>query len=118
MATKKKNPSALKAARSSRRKQLRHRAVHGSIHTVVTKARASIEADPAQAEQAVKAAIAKLDVAARKGTIHANTAARKKSRLMKRLHKAQGVTPKAEAATAKKRRATPRKRTTAAKAKV
>jgi small subunit ribosomal protein S20 len=39
-----------------------------------------------QNDAAVKAAIRKIDMAAQRGVIHKNAAARKKSRLMKKVH--------------------------------
>lgn len=39
-------------------------------------------------EEAVKAAIKRIDTAARRGVIHKNTAARKKSRLMRKVNAA------------------------------
>ncbi|MEX2673270.1 MAG: 30S ribosomal protein S20 [Phycisphaeraceae bacterium] len=45
------------------------------------------EGDATKAEEAYKAASRTLDKVAAAGTIHKNTAARRKSRLAKRLHK-------------------------------
>ena len=68
----------------------RNRAVRSEVRTYITRARAVI--DTAEGEQAsadaVKRAIIALDKAAKKGVIHANNAARRKSRLMKRLNAA------------------------------
>ncbi len=41
------------------------------------------------AEQAVKDAVIALDGAAQKGALHANNAARRKSRIMRQLHEAK-----------------------------
>jgi small subunit ribosomal protein S20 len=41
------------------------------------------------AEQAVKQAVVALDRATKSGAIHANNAARRKSRIMKQLHQAK-----------------------------
>ena len=41
------------------------------------------------AEQAVKDAVVALDGAAQKGALHANHAARRKSRIMRQLHEAK-----------------------------
>ena len=60
--------------------------------TRVTKAEKLINAgelDPAKA--AVVAAVSSLDKAAEKGIIHPNNAARRKSRLMKKLNQAQSA---------------------------
>jgi small subunit ribosomal protein S20 len=45
------------------------------------------------AEKAVVTAISVLDKAAEKGIIHANNAARRKSRLLKKLNEARGSAP-------------------------
>lgn len=65
--------------RQTRRRTKHNRAQRSAIKTAVKKARA--ELTPA----AVLDAIRILDSAARKGQIHRNAAARKKSRLLKRL---------------------------------
>ena len=58
--------------------------------TYVTKARRLMASDELDAAEAtVKNAVVALDKAARKGAIHPNNAARRKSRLMRRMHQAQ-----------------------------
>ncbi len=58
--------------------------------TFVTKARRLILADDLEAaETAVKDAVVALDNAAQKGALHANNAARRKSRIMRQLHQAK-----------------------------
>jgi small subunit ribosomal protein S20 len=74
--------SALKRIRSNNRKRLRNRMVRARTRTAI---RAAREADTADAQQATLAAISAIDRAAQKGVIHRNQAARRKSRLMKRL---------------------------------
>lgn len=59
----------------------RNRAVRSEIKTRL-KSAAAPEADDA----AVNAAISRIDTAAAKGVIHKNAAARKKSRLMKKVN--------------------------------
>jgi small subunit ribosomal protein S20 len=80
--------SAIKRIRSDERKRIRNRFVRTSTRTYIKKVRA-LEAggDPAQVAPAVKDAIKALDMAAEKGIIHKNNAARRKSRLMKMLNK-------------------------------
>jgi len=59
------------------------------VKTYVTKARRLIlENDLDAAQEAVKQAMTALDKAAQKGVIHPNNAARRKSRLIKRLNAA------------------------------
>lgn len=78
--------SALKRVRSSERKRQRNRLVRSRVRTEVKKARQSIEAGSvAEAREATLEAVRQLDKAVSKGVMHANSAARRKSRLMKRL---------------------------------
>ena len=81
--------SAQKQARVAERRQLRNKSIRSLCKTNITKAQRLIlsgELEPAQ--RAVVAAITSLDKAAEKGVIHPNNAARRKSRLMKKLNKA------------------------------
>ena len=64
--------------------------IRSSAKTFVTKARSLMDADDAEAsEGAVRDATVALDKAAQKGAIHRNNAARRKSRIMKRLAKSK-----------------------------
>lgn len=79
-----------KSARSSRRKASQNRANKSTMRTSLSKAQRLVEVgELPQAEAATAQAIRTLDRAARKGIIHPNQAAHKKSRLMKRLHAAE-----------------------------
>lgn len=73
--------SAKKRLRQTRTRTARNRAQRSAIRTAVKKARTETT------EATVKNAIEVLDRGARKGLVHRNNAARKKSRLMKQLHK-------------------------------
>lgn len=86
-------PSAKKRMRVEEKRRARNRSVKSTVRTYVTRARQSIAADPAEpeTEEAIRAAISKLDSAVTKGVLHKNNAARRKSRLMARLHKAQAA---------------------------
>jgi small subunit ribosomal protein S20 len=78
-----------KSMRTSLRKQVRNRSVRSATRTYVAKAiRAIDELDESQRDDAVKRALKALDQTAKRGIIHANNAARRKSRLMKRLNAA------------------------------
>ncbi len=80
--------SAERAARAARRGQERNKAARSLAKTAVTKAERLLttgEVEPAKTE-AVKAFSA-LDRAAKQGVIHPNNAARRKSRLAKKLNK-------------------------------
>ncbi len=82
--------SAKKDLLISRRNHERNRSVKSRLKTLRTKATAAIKTDAASSLGAVKDALKALDSAATKGIIHPNTAARRKSRLMKKLNAAQG----------------------------
>ena len=89
--------SAQKAARVAQRKAERNKSVRSSVKTAITKARKLIlQNDLDAAQQAVKEAMQALDKAAQKGVIHPNNAARRKSRLMKRLNEALAASQKQE----------------------
>jgi len=83
------NASAEKRMRQEHKRRAHNRSVKSLVKTQVTKARvaiASTTVDEAAAEAAVRAAVSELDRAAKKGVIHKNNAARRKSRLMKHLN--------------------------------
>jgi small subunit ribosomal protein S20 len=72
------------------RKRLRNKSIRSQCKTNIVKAERLIFAGELKAARgAVATAITSLDVAAEKGVIHPNNAARRKSRLMKKLNKAQ-----------------------------
>ena len=76
--------------RVAQRRQLRNKSVRSQAKTLVSKAEELIfSGELESAKGAVVAAISSLDKAAEKGVIHSNNAARRKSRLMKKLNKAQ-----------------------------
>ncbi len=99
--------SATKAHRQSLQRRLRNRMVRSATRTIVKKAEAAVAAgDPEAARLAVRAALSNLDRAAKKGVIHANAAARRKSRLVLRYNAAVAAvqTPPPEAEKPKRRR--------------
>ncbi len=70
---------------------MRNRVFRGTARTLVNKARLAIHTGKQDsAVEAVQVAISALDKAAQKGVIHKNNAARRKSRLMKRLAELKG----------------------------
>ena len=80
-----------KAARAAERRRVLNAPLRSRAKTFVIKARRLIAADEIDAaEQAVRDAVVALDKAAQKGAVHPNNAARRKSRIMKNLHKARG----------------------------
>lgn len=82
------NASAKKRMRQEQKRRLHNRSVKSIVKTQITKARQAINTDVEIpiAEEAVRAAVSELDRAAKKGVIHRNNAARRKSRLMKQLN--------------------------------
>jgi small subunit ribosomal protein S20 len=78
--------SAIKRNKQNEKRRVRNRVFRGRARTFVQKARLELQGGVSEtAESAVKLAISTLDKAAEKGVIHKNNAARRKSRLMKRL---------------------------------
>ncbi len=86
--------SAEKRVRSTEKKRLRNKSARTMCKTNVTKAeRLIFMGDVNAAQEAVAVAITSLDKAAEKGIIHANNAARRKSRLMKKFNEIQAQAP-------------------------
>ena len=86
--------SAEKRMRASQRKELRNKSVRSRNKTFINKAEELIFSGELEAAQeAVKTAIISLDKAAEKGVIHHNNAARRKSRLVKKLNEAMATPP-------------------------
>lgn len=78
--------SAIKRNRQNEKRRAHNKVFRTRARTLVKRARAEIaKGDIADAVEATKAAIRDLDMAASRGTIHPNNAARRKSRLMKQL---------------------------------
>ncbi len=77
--------SQIKRNKQNEKRRLRNRMARGIARSAVNKARAALEANAPETKEAVLKAISALDKAAEKGVIHKNNAARRKSRLMKKL---------------------------------
>ena len=93
-AKKAKKHAGLKAKRQSIRHRARNRVVRMTARTEVKDAGALLAAGKVdEGTKAVQQAISALDLAAQKGVIKKNNAARRKARLMKKLNQAK--TPKA-----------------------
>jgi small subunit ribosomal protein S20 len=81
--------SAEKQARVNSRRQQRNKSVRSQVKTGVTRAEKLIfNGELEDARKAVAEAVSSLDNAAEKKIIHGNNAARRKSRLMKKLNQA------------------------------
>ena len=79
--------SAKKRVLVSEANNQRNKAYRSALRTAVKKADAAIESKDANAGEAVKAAVKKIDQATAKGILHKNTTAHKKSALVTRLNK-------------------------------
>ena len=86
----KKKRSALKRIRQAPRRANIKTLARSASRTAVKTARAAIESKSEGAADAVKAAASALDKAVKRGGIHKNAAARRKSRLAKRTATAKG----------------------------
>lgn len=79
--------SAIKRNKQNEKRRLRNRFYRGAARTLVSKAKNTIVTGEAETSKvAVAQAIEALDKATAQGVIHKNNAARRKSRLMKRLN--------------------------------
>lgn len=78
--------SAIKRNKQNEKRRLRNRIYRGRARTYVKRARTALEENNLEEARATtQQAISALDTAAIKGIIHKNNAARRKSRLMKKL---------------------------------
>jgi small subunit ribosomal protein S20 len=77
--------SQIKRNRQNLVRQQRNKAVRSELKTRVRTAVTAAEAGADDADAKVRAAIKRIDTAAAKGVIHRNAAARRKSRLMRRV---------------------------------
>ena len=82
--------SQIKRNKQNQARRVRNRVYRGSARTYMRKAETAIKTGDSQASQAeVLQAIKVLDKAVTKGVIHKNNAARRKSRLVKKLNTMQ-----------------------------
>jgi len=84
--------SAQKEVRVAKKRQLRNKSIRSLCKTKISKAEKLIFSGELNlGQEAVVDAVSALDKAAEKKVIHANNAARRKSRLMKKLNQAQAL---------------------------
>ena len=84
--------SAKKEVRVAKKRQFRNKSVRSLCKTKISKAEKLIFSGELNlGREAVVDAVSVLDKAAEKRIIHANNAARRKSRLMKKLNQAQAL---------------------------
>ncbi len=82
--------SQIKRNRQNVKRRERNRAVRSEINTRTRNAvTAAAEGTDEEAAEAARMAVKRIDKAAAKGVLHPNTAARRKSRLMKHLARLQ-----------------------------
>ena len=81
--------SAIKRVKVTAKKRVRNNRIRSQVRTAVRKFRRSLNEVSVDSSETLKDAISRIDRAVSKGVLHKNTAARKKSRLSKALHKAQ-----------------------------
>lgn len=83
--------SQIKRNRQNETRRRRNQAVRSELKTRAKSALAAAEAaDPAAAAEALRQAQRRLDTASAKGVVHPKTAARRKSRLTKRVNSRLG----------------------------
>lgn len=88
----KKNKSAIKRTAQAEKRRVRNSHVKSTMKTKVKRTIISIDAkDRENVETLFRDAVSSIDKASSKGVIHRNNAARKVSRLSKKLHKSQRV---------------------------
>ena len=83
--------SQIKRNRTNEKARLRNKAVRAEVKTRVKTAITAVESGADDAVAAQREAMKKIDKAAAKGVIHKNAAARRKSRLAKRLARASAA---------------------------
>ena len=83
--------SAIKMIRVAARRTVQNKPVRAAAKTTIDRAEKLIAAKKADATAAVVEATSVLDKAATKGVLHKNNAARRKSRLMKKLNASQST---------------------------
>ncbi|MFT0762981.1 30S ribosomal protein S20 [Scrofimicrobium sp. R131] len=83
--------SQIKRNRTNEKRRIRNQAVKSELKTLVRKTREAVEAgDKALAEENLRIACRKLDVAVSKGVIHKNQARNRKSKLALRVNAMEG----------------------------
>jgi small subunit ribosomal protein S20 len=83
--------SQIKRNLQNEKRRVRNQAVRSELKTRVKRATTAAEQGADDVTELTQAAVKKLDKAATKGVIHKNQAARRKSRLMKRINAAEEV---------------------------
>ena len=83
--------SQIKRNRQNEKARLRNKAVRSELKTRTKRALSAAEQGADDSVEITREAVKRIDMAASKGVIHKNTAARRKSRLMKRVAASQSA---------------------------
>lgn len=83
--------SAKKRNKQNERNRTRNKVRKGKVKTATKKFLSDLQHDPAAAQEQFRTLTKVLDQTAAKGTMHKRTAARRKSRMAKRLNAAQAA---------------------------
>jgi len=83
--------SQIKRNRQNEKARLRNKAVRSELKTRTKRALSAAEQGAENSTEITREAVKRIDMAASKGVIHKNTAARRKSRLMKSVAAAQNA---------------------------
>ena len=78
--------SAKKRVKVIAAKTVRNKAYNSALKTAIKKANVAVSSNAADRSELVRIAVQKIDQATSKGILHKNTAARKKSALVRKLH--------------------------------
>ena len=79
--------SQIKRNRQNEKRRVRNRAVRSEVNTRIKAAIDAVEHDDETADESLRLAVKRIDKAATKGVIHKNTAARRKSRLIRQIQR-------------------------------
>ena len=83
--------SQIKRNLQNEKRRLRNKAVRSELRTRTRNAVTAADSGTGDSAEALRMAIKRTDQAAAKGVIHKNTAARRKSRLVRRVNAAAGA---------------------------
>src|ERR1700716_3126508 len=86
--------------RQATSRAIRNKSARSAVRTYVKKATTAVAGSVQDAAEVVREAVRALDKAAQKGIVHPNAAARRKSRLMGRLHQLTTTSVSAESSAA------------------
>ncbi len=80
--------SSIKRIRKDKKRRTRNKEAASAVKTALSKANQAVLSKAKEAAELVRSAVSIIDKAVERGIYHKNTAARKKSRLLKKLNAA------------------------------